>query len=90
MPGVHRGQKSASNPLELDLQMVVSHRVGCWKSEPNPLEKQPVLLTAESHIIFNYEFSSSCLCSKNEARSKEGEPRTNAININKREGALTQ
>ena len=28
VPGAHRGQKRASDPLELELQMVVSHQVG--------------------------------------------------------------
>lgn len=27
LPGTHRGQKSAPNPLELELEMVASHHV---------------------------------------------------------------
>jgi hypothetical protein len=30
MPAANGGQKRASNPLELELQIVVSHLVGVW------------------------------------------------------------
>lgn len=38
------GQRRVSDPLELELQTVVSHHVGV------PLEEQPVLLIAESSL----------------------------------------
>jgi hypothetical protein len=42
MPGAHRDQKRALDPLELELQMVVSHQVD--DGNPIPLEEQLVLL----------------------------------------------
>jgi hypothetical protein len=41
IPGAHRGQKKAKalDPLELKLQMVASHPVGCWDWNPGPLCK---------------------------------------------------
>jgi hypothetical protein len=52
-------QKRASDLLELELQTVVSHNCGCWESNQDPLEKQPVLLTAEPspqpYSSFHYE-----------------------------------
>jgi hypothetical protein len=48
IPGAHRGQKTVSNPLELELQMIVSH-YGSWELIQGPLEEQTVLLTTESY-----------------------------------------
>lgn len=48
MCSAYRGQKTAANSLELEIQMVVSHSVaagGNWILDP--LEEEPVLLTAE-------------------------------------------
>lgn len=33
-----RGQKKASEALELELQVVVSHHVQCWELDPGPLQ----------------------------------------------------
>jgi hypothetical protein len=41
----HGGQKRTTDPLKLNLQMVVSHHVDA--GNPGPLWEQPVLLTAE-------------------------------------------
>ena len=48
IPGAPRGQKTVSNPLELELQMIVSH-YGCWELIQGPLEEQTVLLSTESY-----------------------------------------
>ena len=45
MSGARRGQKRTWDPLELELQIVVSLTYGCWELNPGPLEEQPVLLT---------------------------------------------
>ena len=47
MPSAFREENSGLSPLDLELQMVVSHHVvaGNWNS--GPLEEQPLLLTAE-------------------------------------------
>ena len=37
----------ALDPLEPELQMVVSHHVGTRKLNPGPLEEQPVLFSTE-------------------------------------------
>lgn len=47
MPGTRRGQKKASDSLELGLQTIVSHHGGFWELNPRPLEKQYILLTTE-------------------------------------------
>lgn len=47
------GQKRASNLLELELPMVVSHHVGKWKLNPWPTEEQSVLVTSESSLLLN-------------------------------------
>ena len=39
--------RRASDPLELESQMVVSYHVGAENQNPHPLEEQPVILTAE-------------------------------------------
>ena len=44
VPGAHRGQKRASDTLELELQMVESHHVGV---KNRSRQKQQVLLTTE-------------------------------------------
>ena len=43
---IHRGQKRALDPLELELQMVIS----CAETELTSLEEQLVLLTAEPSL----------------------------------------
>ena len=37
VPGNHRGQKMFLGPLERELQMVVSHYIGCWELRSGPL-----------------------------------------------------
>lgn len=53
MPGAQEGQKQVSDPLDLELQSVLSCYVGAkvqiWVPTPTP-QKQPVLLTAESAL----------------------------------------
>lgn len=50
-----RDQKRVSEPLELELQTILSHDIAdsCWESNPDPLQGQPVLLTAEfpHHLV---------------------------------------
>lgn len=52
-----------SNPLQLELQAVVSCRK-CWKSNPGPLEEHPALSTAElslqSLVISWFKMFSMC------------------------------
>lgn len=43
-------QKQASDPPDLDLQMVVSHHCGCWELNPGPLLEQQVILPAEPYL----------------------------------------
>jgi hypothetical protein len=45
IPGAYRGQKRASDPLKLELQMVVSHNEG--PGNVDALEEQRVLLITE-------------------------------------------
>lgn len=45
----NEGRKRASDPLELELQMVVSHLVDENKNL-DPLQKQPVLTTTEPSL----------------------------------------
>jgi hypothetical protein len=45
--GTHGSQKRASDPLDLELQAVVSSQTGCWELMFSPLQEQQVLLTAE-------------------------------------------
>ena len=45
-----RDQKRALGILELELQVVVSCLVGCWESNPGPLEEQPVLLITKPYV----------------------------------------
>lgn len=49
MPAASRDQKGVSEPLDLELQTILSHHIAdsCWESNPAPLQKQIVLLTAE-------------------------------------------
>jgi hypothetical protein len=52
----HGGQKRASDPLKLELQIIVSGR--CWETNLGPLEEQQVFLTTElflqpPSVIFN-------------------------------------
>jgi hypothetical protein len=44
MPGAHKGQKRALDPLELELYSS-ELACGCWESNPGLMEEQPVLLT---------------------------------------------
>jgi hypothetical protein len=44
------GQKRASDPLQLELKVVVSHRHGCCELNLGPLQEQHVLLTTESSL----------------------------------------
>ena len=46
MFGTHEGQKSTSDPLDLQLQIIVN----CWELNLDPLEEQPVLLTVEPSL----------------------------------------
>jgi hypothetical protein len=46
---IHRGQKRALDPLELELQMVISCHVGA-ETELTSLEEQLVLLTSEPSL----------------------------------------
>lgn len=47
MPGAHGGQKRESDPLELEMRIVVNHHVGgCWELNSDPLQQQQVLFTA--------------------------------------------
>ena len=41
-----------SDPLELELQTVVSQSIpsGCWELNSGPLEEQPMLLTTEPSL----------------------------------------
>lgn len=43
--GASRGQKRVSDPVELELQMLLSYHVGSGKQNLDPLYKQQVLLT---------------------------------------------
>lgn len=53
LQSVCRGQKKVSDPLGLELEMVVNcHAPGCWKSNLS-LEEKPELLTAE-HLCSPY------------------------------------
>lgn len=59
MLGISGGRRRALDPLGLELQMVVNHRVGA-RTSPGPLEEQPVLLFAEpsvqpSYLLFNLD-----------------------------------
>jgi hypothetical protein len=45
-----RGQKRALDPLELELQMVVSCLVWMLGTKLGPLEEQPLLLTPEPSL----------------------------------------
>jgi hypothetical protein len=40
LPGVHKGQRRASDSLKLELQMVVSHPCEFWEWSPGPVGKQ--------------------------------------------------
>lgn len=44
MSGIHRGQKKASDPLELELEKIVSCHIHVGSCR-DPPEEQPVLLT---------------------------------------------
>ena len=46
--GDHSGQ--ASDPLQMELQLVVSWECGCWELNSGSLEEQTVLLTTEPSL----------------------------------------
>lgn len=48
MSGALGGQKRSSDPLELELKMVVEPLCRCWESNLSPMEKQLVLLTTKA------------------------------------------
>ena len=50
MPGALRGQKRASDPLKLELQMIVNHHVVVGNQIQDSLAEQPVLLTTEPSL----------------------------------------
>lgn len=50
VPGVLRGQKRASDSLELELRMVIIHHVGAVNWTWGLLQEQPVLLTIEPSL----------------------------------------
>lgn len=39
--------KRVLSSLEVELETVVSHHMLAWEANPDPLQEQPVLLTAE-------------------------------------------
>lgn len=47
VPDTQRGQKGASDPLELESQVFVSYK---WELDLGPLQEQAVLLTTESFL----------------------------------------
>lgn len=49
---VEAKKKGGCLPLELELKVVVSHRV-CWESHLGPLEEQPVFITTEPCLQLN-------------------------------------
>lgn len=46
MPSARVSQKRVSDPLQMELQMVISHCV----SSLSPLQEQQILLTTETHL----------------------------------------
>ena len=52
--GNQDGQKRAVDSLELELQALVSHRVGAG-TEPGPSAEQPVLSTVKSSLLLPIE-----------------------------------
>jgi hypothetical protein len=48
VPGPCGGKKSASDPLGLELQIVVSYYTRCCDLNSGSLQEQPVLLTPEA------------------------------------------
>lgn len=49
-------QKRASYPLGLELEMVASLHVGCWRSKPGPLVGQSKLLLLEPSLQLSFVF----------------------------------
>jgi hypothetical protein len=47
MPWTPEGQRKMLDPLELELEVVMSWVCGCWKWSPSPLKEQPGVLTIE-------------------------------------------
>ncbi|EGW02758.1 hypothetical protein I79_007496 [Cricetulus griseus] len=50
MPGTHRGQKRAQNPLELELWVVSSH---CRWLSPTLCKSSKGYLSAPDHVFFS-------------------------------------
>lgn len=50
------GQKWASDPSELELQVSVNHLTGCWERNPGLLEKYQVPLTDEIISVPKLQF----------------------------------
>lgn len=45
MPGDHESQKRMSDPMNVELQMVINHQLcGYWETNPGSLQDQQVLL----------------------------------------------
>jgi hypothetical protein len=53
MPGALRSQRRASDTLDLELQMVVSHHLGTGEQSLDPLEEHQVFLTTEPSIFLD-------------------------------------
>lgn len=49
------GKNREPDPLELELQVILSRRVGTRDQTLSPLEEQPVLLTTNPRLITLYE-----------------------------------
>lgn len=86
VPGNLRGQK-VSDPLDLELQMAVSHRVrGCWKLNWGPQEVPSTKPSLHHHhhlkILLNYFYFTygwfclhmfvCCVCDRSLQRPEEG------------------
>lgn len=50
MPVALGSQKRGSDPLEMELQVVVNHHVQCWELDPGPRQGQVVPLPAEAFL----------------------------------------
>lgn len=48
--GIRKGQKRASDPMELELEVVLRWSCGHWEPNSHPLQGQQVLLTAKLSI----------------------------------------
>jgi hypothetical protein len=50
MPGIHKGQERASDPLKTRITDSWELLHGCWESKHGPLEEQPVLVAADPFL----------------------------------------